>query len=356
MCELYLGPTGSYSGTPPTPFWTNASIEVGTGSFNRGTAYPIPVTLQNHQVGAMNGCMSSVVKLYWADPVTSFTCVASQEIPITTGQPAVQPISGASSFGDSSVVFNFTFSPDASVFGTGTDPGHVCLLGAGFCASTDCSATAPEPVTPGNNPDVTNNRIAIHNIHVQDPMPGMIRHWPFRTWPFFFGAAHGADVAGRTRLVARAYDPRDEGDRVRILELVAMRGVRAALGPGAKFAVPAEVHLGLGLENILLTPAKAFAGPAPRLGYTGTVRPELADDLIRGAWTKATAGHAPAESVLEMVPHQIRQAGIHVVPHGPDRDHTHAYAVEVRHELITKAGPVVMGGLTVIFVAPSRPW
>jgi hypothetical protein len=268
---------------------------------------------------------------------------------ITSAVP-VQSIGNFPPSPDPMVDYDFSWTPDSTVVSTGPDPGHVCLLAQAYCVSTDC--VAPRTRSPGMTADPTDPRTAIHNIHVQDPTPGMIRRWPHRTWPFFFAATNGAGINGRTRLVARAYDPAHEADRARILDLAGLPAVRAALGRCAKFALPAEVHLGIGTETVVAPPGAGVKFPAPRLGFTGTVQPELAADLVRGAWTKV-AHASPASHDLEMVARQATQAAVHVVPHDEEG---HIYAVEVRHELLTGKEPIVMGGLTVVFTTLCRPW
>jgi hypothetical protein len=291
--------------------------------------------------------MSAQVDLYWADPTTSFQAEAANQI---SAAVAVQSIGNFPPSPDPSVDYSYSWTPDSSVVSTGADAGHVCLLAHAFCNSTDC--TAPRLVGPGDFPDVTVARTAIHNIHVQDPTPGMMKRWPFHPWPFFFAARNGAGTAGKTRLVAHALNPADEADRRRILELLTVTDLRGPLGRCAKFALPAELHLGTGLETIVVPKGRPAGAPAPRLGFTGTVAPDIAADLVRGAWTKGARGHAVTHE-LELVPRQATQAAVHVVPHP---DEAHIYAVDIRHEMLTGTDPIVMGGLTVIFTTPCRPW
>jgi hypothetical protein len=206
---------------------------------------------------------------------------------------------------------------------------------------------------PGSPADTTSKLVAIHNVHVNPPPPGPPpppHHR--RIWPFFFAATNGGKAAGRTRIVARVYNPQEEAHRGQIWHLAGLPHVRAALGRHAKFAVPAEIHLAIGAEAVLVPGNIPPGRPVPRLSFTGAVQPELGDHLVRRDWVKAP-GTGVAVKEVELLPGQVQQAAVYVVPHGEEG---HVYAVEICHELVTSAGPVAIGGLTVLFVAPSRPW
>jgi hypothetical protein len=74
---------------------------------------------------------------------------------------------------------------------------------------------------------------------------------------------------------------------------------------------------------------------------------------VKRDWAKAN-GHHPVKKEIELLPRQVQQAAVQVVPHDEEG---HIYAIEVSHELVTKgAQPVRLGGLTVLFAAPCRPW
>jgi hypothetical protein len=343
MCQLYLGNTNSYASTPPSPFWTNPSIQSPIYTFTAdGTTYPINVVLQNADTAS--GCSAALVELYWSDPTTSFLIVGANAVPATGA--AVQPIAAKLTFSpdDATTTFSFGWTPDATV--SGTNGGHVCLAAIASCTTTVDGCVAPAP--PGPTAATGNAQVAIHNTQVNPPPPGGMK----RIWPFFFGAANGGPLAGLTRLVARAYNPDNEADRVHLLRLADLPAVRAAYGRCLKFGLPAEVHLALGAESIVVPPTHK-GGCGGRLGYTGRVTPDFADHLVKRSWVKA-AGHAPATKEFDLIPRQVQQAGVYVTPHDEDG---RIYAVEIGHELVAKgAPPVLLGGLTVLFAAPCRPW
>jgi hypothetical protein len=168
--------------------------------------------------------------------------------------------------------------------------------------------------------------------------------------PFFFGATNSSTKNGRTRLVARAYDPHVEADQGALWALAAHPGVRQVAGRCAKFAVPASVHLAVGRESVLAPPT---AGPLQRLTHTGPVHPQFADDLVKRDWVKSK-GAAAVHKEIDLLSRQIQQAAVWVEPHGHDG---HFYAVEVAHELLQDAGPpILLGGLTVVFAPYCQPW
>jgi hypothetical protein len=345
MCQLYLGDTNSYATTPPNQFWTNPSIQSPSYTFVAdGTGYPINVVLQNADTNT--GCSAALVELYWSDPTTSFLLVSGNAVPPTGA--AVQPIAAKLTFSpdDASTTFPFTWTPDATV--AGTNGGHVCLAAIASCTTTSDGCVAPAPSSPGSTAATGNAQVAIHNTQVNLPPPGPMK----RIWPFFFGATNGGGIPGLTRLVARAYNPDNEADRIHLLNLAALPAVRAAYGRCLKFGTPAEVHLALGAESVVVPPAqKGRCGG--RLGYTGAVTPELADHLVKRSWTKAV-GHAPVTKEFDLISRQVQQAGVYVTPREEDG---RIYAIEIGHELIAKgAPPTLLGGLTVLFAAPCRPW
>ncbi|MGH7436384.1 MAG: hypothetical protein ACRENE_11985 [Polyangiaceae bacterium] len=355
MCDLYLGAPNSRASTPPSPFWTNPSISSSTDPtliFTTGSMSIINVMLQNHDAGI--GAMSATANLWWSDPTTSFLLVAANQI----GGSLVQAVGPAGPAGDANVVYNFGWSVPAAA--ATTNGGHVCLAAVvGTTEGPQCNE--PAPSGNGMTADVTSPQVAIHNIHVNaapgpgpmpppPPGPGGGRGVP---WPFFFGAANGARVAGKTRLVARAYDPKVEADQARLWELALHPGVRRAAGRCAKFAAPVSVHLATGVESVLVSAAASDKGLHPRLSFTGPVQPELAHDLVKRDWVKS-AGGAPAHKEIDLLPWQVQQAAVWVEPHGHEG---HLHAVEVKHELLRDgAPPVVLGGLTVVFVPACRPW
>jgi hypothetical protein len=350
MCDLYLGDTDSRATTPPTPVWLNPSIQSPTYVFESdGTSYPINVVLQNHDTGT--GCAEALIELHWSDPTTSFLLTSGpggNEIGTSTA-----PIAAKGTFDpdDASTTFTFNWVPTPAI--AATNLGHVCLAAIASCTSADCVAPAP----PGPTADIASPQVAIHNVHVNPPPMPMPPPKPggpppfWRPWPFFFGATNGGGVAGVTRLVARAYDPANEADRIHLIRLANLPAVRAAYGRCLKFGTPAEVHLALGTETVVVP--HASKGVAPRLGSTGRVKPDFADHLVKRDWVKAT-GHAPAAKEFELIPRQIQQAGISVIPR---EDDGHIYAIEIGHELVVKGKPhVLLGGLTVLFAAACRPW
>ncbi len=74
---------------------------------------------------------------------------------------------------------------------------------------------------------------------------------------------------------------------------------------------------------------------------------------MKRSWTKAV-GHAPVTKEFDLIPRQVQQAGVYVTPREEDG---RIYAIEIGHELIAKgAPPALLGGLTVLFAAPCRPW
>ncbi len=345
MCDLYLGDTNARATTPPNPFYTNPCIQSPTYVFTPGTDYPINVVLQNHDPNT--GCSAALVDLYWSDPTTSFLIVAANQI-AATGTP-VQPISFAPTFppGDASATFPFTWTSAAIATASGTNGGHVCLAAIASCTSADC--VAPPPSGPGDTANVASPQVAIHNVHVNPPPPAPPPGpKPRRIRPFFFGATNGGRAGGLTRIVARAYNPDNEEDRVKILYLAGLPSVQQAYGRCLKFGLPAEVLLALGTESVV-APSKGSA----RLGFTGPVVGEFADELVKRSWGKAVGHHAATKEV-DLIPRQVQQAAVEVIPRENDG---RIYAVEISHELLVKgAAPVVLGGLTVLFAAPCQPW
>jgi hypothetical protein len=159
-------------------------------------------------------------------------------------------------------------------------------------------------------------------------------------------------VAGLTRVVARAYNPDDAHDRLRILHLAGLPSVRQAYGRCMKFGTPAEVLLALGAESVVVPPASREGSPI-RLGATGMVSTEMADELVKRDWARAPGSHAVTKEV-ELIPRQVQQVAVQVVPRDDDG---RIYAVEIGHELVVKGAPAaLLGGLTVLFAAPCRPW
>jgi hypothetical protein len=348
MCDLYLGDTHSRATTPPTPFWTNPSVQCFTYTFTAGTTYPINVVLQNHDLNT--GCMGALVDLYWADPTTSFLLVGGaggNQIP-SSGTP-VQPITFATVPVDASATFSFSWTPTLTI--AGTNGGHVCLAAIASCTTPDC--VAPAPCGPGMTATTSSPQVAIHNVQVNAPPMPMHRgphRWGIR--PFFFGATNGGKNGGLTRLVARAYNPADEADRVHLLRLAALPSVRQAYGPCFKFGTPAEVLLALGAESIVV-PTSTGGGFAPRLGFTGAVDAEVGEELVKRNWARVAAHHSVVKEV-DLLPRQVHQAAVHVVPADDDG---RVYAIEIGHEMPVKNGPpVILGGLTVLFASPHRPW
>jgi hypothetical protein len=348
MCDLYLGDTNARATTPPSPFYTNPSIQSPTYVFTQGTAYPINVVLQNHDTAA--GCTGALVNLYWSDPATSFMIVGANQIP-ATGTP-VLPIAAATTIppADGSTTFPFSWTPDPTA--AGTNGGHVCLAAIASCTTTDC--IAPPPCGPGQAATTGSPQVAIHNVHVNPPPPpppSPRPGGPRRPPPFFFGAANGGKLAGLTRVVARAYNPDNEEDRLKILHLAGLPAVQQAYGRCMKFGVPAEVLLALGAESVVVPALRG--GSTVRLGFTGPVEAEFAEELVKRSWAKA-AGHHASTKEVELVPRQVQQTAVQVVP---KEDDGRIYAVEISHELVIKgAAPVVLGGLTVLFAAACRPW
>jgi hypothetical protein len=351
MCDLYLGPLNSRSGSPPNPFWTNPSITCPTAPgyvFTAdGTSYPINVMLQNHDL--MYGAMGATVELFWADPTTGFALTNS----IGT---VTQGIANATPVTDANNTYTFNWAPNAAV--SSDNGGHVCLA-AVASVNEPPNCVEPPPQMPPAQAVVTSPQVAIHNVQVNapggpmpppPPGPGGMRHrFP---WPFFFGATNAGSLNGRTRLVARAYSPQVEADRDRLWELAFHPGVRSVAGRCLKFGTPASVHLATGIESILI-PALGSKGTASRLSHTGPVHPDLADHLVKRDWVKSTSNHTAVKEV-ELFSRQSQQAAVWVEPHGEDG---HLYAVEISHELLRDAGPpIVLGGLTVVFVPLCRPW
>jgi hypothetical protein len=160
VCNLYLGAANSRSTTPPTPLRTNPSIQSSTYTFTVGTSYALDVQLQNHDTVA--GCSESLVDLYWSDPTTSILIVASQKIP-ANGTP-VHPIGFATTIppADGSVVFHFTWTPDAKL--AATNGGHVVLVAIASCTTTDC--VAPPPCNTGQFATTGSPLLAVHDIQV----------------------------------------------------------------------------------------------------------------------------------------------------------------------------------------------
>jgi hypothetical protein len=354
MCELYLGATNSYATTPPNPFYLNPSIQSPTYTFTEGNSYPLTVVLQNADTTV--GCSSALVNLYWSDPTTSFLIVSgnqigttvSNSVPPATPATTIPPAPQMDGFAD----FDFNWTPDATA--ASTNGGHVCLAAIAQCASSDCFT--PAPCGPGQTATTGSALVAIHNTQVNPPAPappgpGSGRPGPRRIRPFFFGATNGGSIAGLTRIVARAYNPENEEDRLRILYLAGLPAVQQAYGRCMKFGTPAEVLLALGAESIIV-PARRD-GPAVRLGFTGPVNAEFADELVERSWAKG-GGHAAITKEVELMPRQVQQVGVEVVPRDDDG---RVYAIDIAHELVVKgAPPVVLGGLTVLFATSCRPW
>jgi hypothetical protein len=350
MCMLYLGAPSTYTATGYM-VGANPAIDVGTVQFQEnGGPYPISVTLQNHDVAS--GCSGSLVSLYWSDPTTSFTLEeAIPQSPATATQPiAAVPNTLPPTTTDTSTVFNFSWTPDAGAFGT--NGGHVCLAAVAQCTSSDCPTAAPCGL--GQTATLASPLVAIHNVQIyppppRPPLPPKFIHPHFPLPPFFFGATNGGNAAGLTRIVARAYDPDHEEDRVKILNLAWLPAVRRAYGRQMKFGVPAQVSLALGAESVISRPN----GPRVRLGYTGPVQSDLGDELVKRSWVNAaSAGHATKE--VELVPRQIQQAGVQVTA---NHDDGRLYAIEISHELLLGgAPPALLGRLVVVYAAPIKLW
>jgi hypothetical protein len=356
MCDLYLGAPNSRTSTPPNPVWENPSIISSTYTFVENTTYSLTVQLQNHDTVA--GCAGAEVDLYWTDPTTGFVLQAANLIGATAGSigtaTAIPPADASSNFA-------FTWTPGSDA--AGTNGGHVCLAAIAGCNSADCGEVVPYRTPPNQTPDLSNVQVAIHNVQVNMPAPGAPPppsggghgHGPPPpamspgSGPFFFGATNSGQVAGITRITARAYDPANASDRYNLVQLASLPSVVAAFGPKAKFGVPEQVHLGLGPEALLLRQDGKGGG---RLGFTGPVSQEFAKDLVRGRWNKG-AGRKGSTQEIDLLPYQVQQVGVSVVPGHEDAT---LYAVHIAHELLVKGKkPLYIGGLTVIFVAPNKP-
>ena len=257
---------------------------------------------------------------------------------------------------DASSNFGFSWTPSSAA--AGTNGGHVCLAAVAGCNSADCGESVPYRTPPNVTPDINNVQVAIHNVQVNlpaGPSPGARGGSPPPAMspgsgPFFFGATNPGAVAGLTRITARAYDPANARDRISLVQLAALPSVIAAFGRRPKFGLPEQVRLAVGPESVLLrTDGKGGA----RLGFTGPIAEDFAQELVRGRWVKGSAGKGVVQEV-DLLPGQAQQVGVSVVPRHDDGS---LYAVQIGHDLLVKGErPVNLGGLTVIFAAPNLPW
>lgn len=354
MCDLYLGAPNSRASTPPTPVWENPSIISPTYTFTQGTAYGLTVQLQNHDING--GCSMAEVDLYWTDPTTGFLLNAANLIGSLIGSiglaTAVPPADASSNFG-------YTWTPDVAA--SGTNGGHVCLVAVTGCNSSDCTAANEQiPCRPPNPATLSSPLVALHNVQVNPPAPGAPQPpggggnpppaMSPGSGPFFFGATNAGHVSGMTRITARAYDPADRHDRASLVQLASLPSVVSAFGPRPKFGVPAQVLLALGPESVLV---RGDGKGNARLGFTGPVAHDFAHDLVKGKWIRG-ATHKGTTQEIELHSRQVQQVGVSVVPKHDDGS---LYGVHIAHDLIVKGKkPVQLGGLTVVFAAPHKPW
>ncbi len=343
MGNLYLGPDHDHS--PPNPFWTNPAIVMASTVFHAGDKPTLQVVTRNHgDAPAPN----TEVELFWADPSTGFLALPERRIGLSSG--LVDPRSGTSGI-DGSLTLNFGWGTAPGEDGVppeaaSTNGGHVCLLARAKCTALDEHYDEAHPTS--------DPLTAIHNVHVH--AAGLMGSAAGNAGAggkgererfFAFAATNIFGEAVGTRLEAVPLDPTK--DREKLEHLLAIPTVHEIASRRGKFRAPAEVQLTLGKETVVpperllksrRSPEAALgkAAASYRLGHTGVLGSALAKAL--------TAAPATCNEItLDLLPFEIRQGLLSVVPGGEDGDIS---VVEIHH-VTTEKQPRLIGGLTVVY-------
>jgi hypothetical protein len=353
-CDVYFGdpPVAQGAGytKPPRPNPTYANPSIAVSDIVSGTAiardangfvdvssgqYQVAVNLYN---AGSDDAPSATVELWWAQPSTA-TPLAT--IAMATAVGATQGVvPAASTF---SAPFSTNWTVDTTNAGgtnlLSVNGGHVCLWAQASSnqATAACNSFSFNPADPFND-----WFSAVQNVLIS--ATGMKKKG---RWSFGFVAGNGSRFGGENILVARAYDPRVDADKERLLGLLSMQRVRSKLGRCVRFGVPASVSVGLGTETLqgARTLPRKGVPPAAAIGNLGPLAHDLAAHLLADRVHHA-AGDRPAEYRAKLASGQIHQAVVQVEPQG---DAGEVHAIEVSQVVQAPQGPVPVGGLVVLF-------
>ncbi|HEY5961804.1 MAG TPA: hypothetical protein VIV60_34835 [Polyangiaceae bacterium] len=346
--KLFFGGPGSGYWMDPHPSdLHNVAIQPPTDTLQQGVRYNINITLRN---AGEDSVSDAVVRLYWADPSTSYlltTCNLIREF-----TPRTVPAHSDGNDGTIAipVVLTAPFSPSSCVLGT--SGGAVAFIARVYSVNALAfphqTGFDTDPLTAVHSVQVVNtvvSPVVAPAARAMAVAPG-IDSIDRSATHFAFAATNPTKETLRTEVLAHDLGKPDRhGD---LKSLLSSERVRA-IAPGSSIesveVERSDIHLHLGIESVVARYSDTgrpgideFVLQGSRMGHVGPVANDVLPNIL-------FRSREETPSNFELRPFESRQIVLGVVPKGRPGD---VNTIEIVHR--TVGDHKVLGRMIVVFV------
>jgi hypothetical protein len=348
--QLFFGGPGSGYWTDPHPSdLHNVAIEPPTDNLQQGVRYNINITLRN---AGTDSVADAVVRLYWADPSTSYlltTCCLIREF-----TPRTVPARCDGADGTIAIPLSLTapFSPSSCILGT--SGGSVAFVARVYSLNAGAyprqTGFDTDPLTAVHNVQIVNTAVApapapataLRSIAVAPGIESVDRGAAH----FAFAATNPTNETVRTEVIAHDLGKSDRQDDLRaLLNTKKLRDIACCSHVESVEVEHCDVHLHLGIERVLARYCDTgrpgideFVLQGARIGHVGPVNAATVPNIL-------FRSREETPSNFELRPFESRQVILGVVPKGRLGD---INTIEIIHRTVKEHK--VLGRMIVVFV------